>query len=95
MKSLSEIEAAVEALSAPQKQELLLFLATRLRRERQGIPQPRRFTREQIGAYGLQRTMPISSTRVSAMLSSRGSTETSSHGAETGNSGVGEETRCR
>ena len=31
--------------------ELLLFLATCLRRERQSMPPPRRFTREQMGAW--------------------------------------------
>lgn len=51
MSSLSDIEAATEALSAGEKQELLLFLATCLRRERQSIPPPRRFTREQMGAW--------------------------------------------
>lgn len=50
-RSLSDIEAATESLSALEKQELLLFLATSLRRERQSIPAPRRFTREEIGAW--------------------------------------------
>jgi hypothetical protein len=51
MSSLPEIEAATESLSAAEKQELLLFLATCLRRERQSIPSPRRFTREQVDAW--------------------------------------------
>ena len=50
MSSLPETEAATESLSDAAKQELLLFLATCLRRERQSIPSPRRFTREQMGA---------------------------------------------
>jgi hypothetical protein len=41
MDKLSEIEAATEALFAAEKQELLVFLATRLRRERQSVPQQR------------------------------------------------------
>jgi hypothetical protein len=51
MNTLADIENATEALSAAEKQELLLFLATRLRRERQTAPPPRRFTREQIGSW--------------------------------------------
>lgn len=51
MNTLAEIETAAEDLSAAEKQELLLFLATRLRRERQQAPPPRRFTREQMEAW--------------------------------------------
>lgn len=51
MNTLADIETAAEALSEAEKQELLLFLATRLRRERQKTPSARRFTREQIGAW--------------------------------------------
>lgn len=51
MSSLTEIEAATESLSAAEKQELLLFLATCLRRERKSIPLPRRFTRERVDAW--------------------------------------------
>lgn len=51
MKSLPEIEDAAETLSAAQKQELLLFLAARLRHERQSVPQPRRFPLEQMWAW--------------------------------------------
>jgi hypothetical protein len=51
MNTLAEIETAADDLSAAEKQELLLFLATRLRRERQKAPPPRRFTREQMAAW--------------------------------------------
>jgi hypothetical protein len=51
MSTLAEIEAAAEALTAEEKQELLLFLATCLRRERQSMPSPRTFAREQIDAW--------------------------------------------
>lgn len=51
MNSLAEIENAADTLSAEEMQELLLFLATRLRRERQKAPAPRRFTREQISDW--------------------------------------------
>ena len=50
MSTLAEIESAVEKLSVVQQVELLLFLAMRLRRERQKISAPRRFGPEQIGA---------------------------------------------
>ena len=49
--TLAEIENATEQLSSVEKEELLLFLATRLRNERQKLPPPRRFGREQIGAW--------------------------------------------
>ncbi len=51
MSSLAEIEAAAEALPAEQKQELLLFLARCLRAERAAMPEPRRFSREQMDAW--------------------------------------------
>ena len=51
MSRLSEIKAVIESFSVTQKQELLLFLASRLRRERRSAPDPQRFTREQIGAW--------------------------------------------
>lgn len=41
MSTLAAIEAAAEALSAEQKQELLPFLAPRLRAERAAMPAPR------------------------------------------------------
>ncbi len=51
MSTLAEIEAAADALSAEQKQELLLFLAARLRAEGAKLPEPRRFPREQVNAW--------------------------------------------
>jgi hypothetical protein len=50
MTTLAEIEAAADALPVEQKQELLLFLAVRLRETGQ-LPGPREFTREQIDAW--------------------------------------------
>lgn len=48
MTTLAEIEAAADALPAEQKQELILFLATRLRVGTDELPQLREFSREQI-----------------------------------------------
>jgi hypothetical protein len=46
--TLSEIEAAADALTPEQQQELLLFLAARLRAQGAILPEPRKFSREQI-----------------------------------------------
>lgn len=51
MSTLAEIESAVDALPAAEKQELLLFLAARLRAESGRLPAPRKFTREQLDAW--------------------------------------------
>jgi mRNA-degrading endonuclease RelE of RelBE toxin-antitoxin system len=51
MSTLSEIEAAADALSPGQKQELLLFLAVRLRAEGATMPEPRAFAREEIAEW--------------------------------------------
>ncbi len=51
MSTLAEIEEAADALPAEQKQELLLFLAARLRRAWGGTPCARRFTSEQMRAW--------------------------------------------
>jgi hypothetical protein len=48
MSTLVEIENAVEALPAEQKQELLLFLAARLRAAGARLPEPRKFSRAQV-----------------------------------------------
>ena len=51
MSKLEEIEAAAETLPPEQKQELMLFLATRLRAQGVKLPEPRRFSREQMAAW--------------------------------------------
>lgn len=51
MTTLAEIEKAAAALPADQKQELLLFLAARLRAEGARLPEPRRFSRERIESW--------------------------------------------
>jgi hypothetical protein len=51
MSTLAEIEEAAEKLSPAEKQELLLFLATRLRLDRARLPEPRKYTREQMAAW--------------------------------------------
>lgn len=48
MNTLAEIEKAADALPPEQKQELLLFLAARLRAGGARLPEPRKFSREQI-----------------------------------------------
>ncbi|MFZ4574853.1 MAG: hypothetical protein ACOYN0_10680 [Phycisphaerales bacterium] len=51
MSTLSEIESAVDALPAAEKQELLLFLAARLRAESGRLPAPRKFDRAQVDGW--------------------------------------------
>ena len=51
MSTLAEIEAAADTLPPEQKQELFLFLATRLRSAGAKLPEPRDFTREQMDAW--------------------------------------------
>lgn len=51
MSTLTEIEAAVEALPIAEKQELMLFLAARLRAQSGPLPPPRKFTAEQVKAW--------------------------------------------
>ena len=48
MSTLAEIEAAADAQPAKEKQELILFLAARLRAEGDQLPSPREFRRDQI-----------------------------------------------
>jgi hypothetical protein len=48
MRALAEIEAAADALPPEQKEELFLFLATRLRAGTDDSPAPRDFSPEQI-----------------------------------------------
>jgi hypothetical protein len=51
MSNLAEIEAASDALPPEQKQELMLFLAARLRAQSPRMPEPRNFSREQTAAW--------------------------------------------
>jgi hypothetical protein len=51
MSSLAEIEAAADALPAEEKQQLLLFLAMRLRAQGMPLPEPRKFSREQMASW--------------------------------------------
>ena len=51
MKRLSDIEAAAADLPAVEKQELMLFLAARLRGEGARVPEPREFTGDRIAAW--------------------------------------------
>ncbi|MBM3858838.1 MAG: hypothetical protein FJ395_04220 [Verrucomicrobia bacterium] len=51
MSTLAEIEKATEKLPAEQKQELMLFLAARLRAAGAKLPEPRQFSREQTAAW--------------------------------------------
>jgi hypothetical protein len=51
MSTLSEIEAAVDALPAVEKQELLLYLAARLREQAGHLPTPRKFSTEQLNSW--------------------------------------------
>jgi hypothetical protein len=48
MSTLTEIEAAADQLRPEEKQELILFLATRLRATGAAMPPPRSFSKEQI-----------------------------------------------
>ena len=51
MSTLAEIEAAADALPAGDKQELLLFIAARLRAQAGQLPPPRSFSSEQLEAW--------------------------------------------
>ena len=48
MGTLAEIEAAVDTLTQRQKEELFLFLVTRLRAGTGELPPPREFSSEQL-----------------------------------------------
>ena len=51
MTTLAEIETAADALPAEQKQELLLFLAARLRAAGDELPQPLEFSQAEIEGW--------------------------------------------
>ena len=51
MSTLAEIETAIDGLPVNQKQELMLFLATRLRAGRSEMPPLRQFTMAQMQSW--------------------------------------------
>jgi hypothetical protein len=51
MSTLAEIEAAADALSPEQNQELMLFLAARLRANGAKMPEPRVFSPDEIANW--------------------------------------------
>ena len=51
MSTLAEIEVAADRLLPEEKQELLLFLATRLRAQRETLPEPRKFSKEEMEGW--------------------------------------------
>ena len=51
MSTLMEIEAAADSLPVEQQEQLLLFLATRLRAARATVPEPRQLSREVIAEW--------------------------------------------
>ena len=51
MSTLAEIEAAADALPPEEKQELLVFLAARLRAQGASLPEPRKFSHDQLAQW--------------------------------------------
>jgi hypothetical protein len=51
MSTLAEIEQAAEGLPPEQKQELILFLAARLRADGAQMPTPRKFSKEEMAGW--------------------------------------------
>jgi hypothetical protein len=51
MSTLTEIEKAADNLPPQEKQELILFLAARLRATGARLPDPRQFSREQVETW--------------------------------------------
>lgn len=51
MVTLAEIESAAAGLSPAEKQELMLFLASRLRAEGARLPEPRTFTPDEMAGW--------------------------------------------
>lgn len=51
MVTLADIEAAAVSLSPAEKQELMLFLASRLRAEGAALPEPRVFTADEMAGW--------------------------------------------
>jgi hypothetical protein len=58
MSTLSEIETAADSLTPEQKQELILFLASRLRSNGAQLPPPRQFMSQET-PHGLPMMKPI------------------------------------
>jgi hypothetical protein len=48
---LDEIEAAADGLALEEKQELMLFLATRIRAQRVQKLEPKKFSRDQVSGW--------------------------------------------
>ena len=51
MSRLSDIETAIDSLPPAEKQELLLFLAARLRAHAGELPPPRKFTTDEVRSW--------------------------------------------
>jgi len=51
MVTLADIEAAAVSLSPAEKQELMLFLASRLRAEGAALPEPRVFSADEMARW--------------------------------------------
>jgi hypothetical protein len=51
MSTLAEIEKAADALPAEEKRKLLVFLAARLRAQGDRMPEPRKYSRDEIQAW--------------------------------------------
>ena len=51
MSKLEQIEAAAESLAPEEKQQLMLFLATRMRAQGAQMPEPRKFSRNQMSGW--------------------------------------------
>jgi hypothetical protein len=51
MRTLAEIQAVIDALPPADKQELLVFLAARLRAQGGPLPAPRTYSSEQLKAW--------------------------------------------
>lgn len=51
MSTLTEIEAAVETLPAEDQQQLLIFLAARLRKQPSSVPSHRTFSPDQVKSW--------------------------------------------
>lgn len=83
MSTLAEIESAADTLPPQEKQELILFLATRLRESGVKLPPPRKFSREQIAAWIAEDEAEMQRLRLfldtSMVLAACGSTVGASH----------------